>query len=91
VPEGMARNGGNRPDEIEKAVLELRPPDGRERTTPRNGQEADIVKVALLGTASQRGRIFARRDGKNGDAMSTRSVLRAKGMLPYSRINPKAR
>src|SRR5260370_19932157 len=66
----------NRPDEIEKAVLEITAPELPIRTTTRNGQDADIVNVALLGTASQMQGAFRAAGWKNGDAMWTRSVLR---------------
>jgi hypothetical protein len=64
------------PDEIEKAVMEISAPDLPLRTTTRFGQAADIVNIALLGTASQRDAAFRAAGWKNGDAMSTRSVLR---------------
>jgi hypothetical protein len=77
LPEGMAnQTEDNRPDEIEKAVLEITAPELPIRTTTRSGQEADIVNVALLGSASQMDGAFRAAGWKNGDAMSTRSVLR---------------
>jgi hypothetical protein len=77
LPEGMAKQTeDNRPDEIEKAVLEITAPELPIRTTTRNGQDADIVNVALLGSASQMEGAFGAAGWKNGDAMSTRSVLR---------------
>jgi len=77
LPEGMAdQTEDNRPDEIEKAVLEITAPELPVRTTTRNGQDADIVNVALLGSASQMDAAFHAAGWKNGDAMSTRSVLR---------------
>jgi hypothetical protein len=77
LPEGMAnQTEDNRPDEIEKAVLEITAPELPIRTTTRNGQDADIVNVALLGSASQMDGAFRAAGWKNGDAMSTRSVLR---------------
>ncbi len=66
----------NRPDEIAKAVLEITAPELPVRTTTRNGQAADIVNVALLGSTSQMDAAFRAAGWKNGDAMSTRSVLR---------------
>src|SRR5258707_11155578 len=66
----------NHPDEIEKAGLEITAPELPIRTTTRNGQNADIVNVALLGSASQMEGAFRAAGWKNGDAMSTRSVLR---------------
>jgi hypothetical protein len=77
LPEGMAdQTEDNRPDEIEKAVLEITAPELPIRTTTRNGQDADIVNVALLGSPSQMDGAFRAAAWKNGDAMSTRSVLR---------------
>src|SRR5258708_18338201 len=77
LPEGMAdQTEDNRPDEIEKAVLEITAPELPIRTTTRNGQDADIVNVALLGSASQMDGAFRAAGWKNGDAMSTRSGLR---------------
>jgi hypothetical protein len=65
-----------RPDEIEKAVLEITAPELPVRTTTRNGQDADIVNVALLGSAGQMDAAFRAAGWKNGDALSTGSVLR---------------
>jgi len=77
LPESAEREPENyRPDEIEKAVLEITAPELPIRTTTRNGQDADIVNVALLGSASQMDAAFRAAGWKNGDAMSTRSVLR---------------
>jgi hypothetical protein len=77
LPEGMAdQTEDNRPDEIEKAVLEITAPELPIRTTTRNGHDADIVNVALLGSASQMEGAFRAAGWKNGDAMSTRAVLR---------------
>jgi LssY C-terminus len=77
LPDGMANETeNNRPDEIEKAVLEITATELPVRTTTRNGQDADIVNVALLGSTSQMDAAFRAAGWKNGDAMSTRSVLR---------------
>jgi len=77
LPDGMANaTENNRPDEIEKAVLEITAPELPVRTTTRNGQDADIVNVALLGSTGQMDAAFRAAGWKNGDAMSTRSVLR---------------
>ena len=64
------------PDEIEKAVMEIAAPDLPLRTTTRFGQPADIVNIAFLGTEAQMSEAFRSAGWKNGDAMSTRSVLR---------------
>ena len=54
LPENAKRETENdRPDEIAKAVLEITAPELPVRTTTRYGQDADIVNVALLGSASQ--------------------------------------
>src|SRR6201984_1233965 len=77
LPDGMANaTENNRPDEIEKAVLEITAPELPVRTTTRNGQDADIVNVALLGSTGKMDAAFRSAGWKNGDAMSTRSVLR---------------
>ncbi|HVH50406.1 MAG TPA: LssY C-terminal domain-containing protein [Candidatus Bathyarchaeia archaeon] len=77
LPENSERAAdGNRPDEIEKAVLEITAPELPVRTTTRNGQDADIVNVALLGSASQMDAAFRAAGWKNGDKLSARSVLR---------------
>src|SRR6266436_1884298 len=77
LPENARRAPENdRPDEIEKAVLEITTPELPVRTTTRYGQDADIVNVALLGNTSQMDAAFRAAGWKNGDAMSTRSVLR---------------
>jgi hypothetical protein len=77
LPENMERDAdNNRPDEIEKAVLEITAPELPVRTTTRSGQDADIVNVALLGSASQMDAAFRAAGWKNGDKLSTRSVLR---------------
>ena len=66
----------NVPDEIERAILEITAPSLPERTTTRSGRAADIVNVALLGSEEQMGAAFRAAGWKNGDVMSTRSVLR---------------
>ncbi len=66
----------DRPNEIEKAVLEITTPELPVRTTTRYGQDADIVNVALLGSASQMDAAFRAAGWTNGDRLSTRSVLR---------------
>src|SRR5258708_34936847 len=73
----MGKQSGERlPDEIREAVWGTTPPELPIRTTTRNGQDADSVNVALLGSASQMEGAFRAAGWKNGDAMSTRSVLR---------------
>lgn len=47
-----------------------------ERTTTRNGEEADVVNVLLLGTREQITDAFAGAGWTNGDPASTRSVMR---------------
>jgi hypothetical protein len=77
LPENARPEAENyQPDEIEKAVMEITTPELPVRTTTRNGQDADIVNVALLGNAGQMDAAFRAAGWKNGDAMSTRSVLR---------------
>jgi LssY C-terminus len=77
LPENAKRGAENdRPDEIEKAVLEITTPELPVRTTTRYGQDADIVNVALLGSASQMEAAFRAAGWTNGDQLSTRSVLR---------------
>ncbi len=77
LPENARRAPENdRPDEIEKAVLEITTPELPVRTTTRYGQDADIVNVALLGNASQMDAAFHAAGWTNGDRLSTRSVLR---------------
>ena len=77
LPENATRETDNtRPDEIEKAVLEITAPELPVRTTTRYGQDADIVNVALLGSASQMDTAFRAAGWTNGDQLSTRSVLR---------------
>ena len=77
LPESTTREPEkDRPDETEKAVLEITTPELPVRTTTRNGQDADIVNVALLGSASQMDAAFRAAGWTNGDRLSTRSVLR---------------
>jgi hypothetical protein len=77
LPESAEHKTENyHPDEIEKAVLEITAPELPVRTTTRNGQDADIVNVALLGSAGQMDAAFRAARWKNGDALSTGSVLR---------------
>jgi len=77
LPENAKRETENdRPDEIAKAVLEITAPELPVRTTTRYGQDADIVNVALLGSASQMDAAFHAAGWTNGDRLSTRSVLR---------------
>jgi len=77
LPAGSQRKPeGNFPDEIEKAVMEITAPDLPERTTTRSGQPADIVNVALLGSAAQMDAAFRAAGWTSGDQLSTRSVLR---------------
>ena len=77
LPENAKRETENdRPDEIAKAVLEITAPELPVRTTTRYGQDADIVNVALLGSASQMEAAFHAAGWTNGDRLSTRSVLR---------------
>jgi hypothetical protein len=66
----------NNPDEIEKAVMEIISPTLPERTTTASGKSADIVNVALLGSEAQMGAAFRTAGWKNGDVLSTRSVMR---------------
>jgi len=73
------------PDEIAKAVLEITAGELPERTTTRNGQNADVVNVVLLGTKEQMEAAFQAAGWRNGDAMTTRSVLReAHAFLAFS-------
>jgi hypothetical protein len=77
LPENTRREPEkDRPDEIAKAVLEITAPELPVRTTTRYGQDADIVNVALLGSASQMDAAFRAAGWTNGDRLSTRSVLR---------------
>jgi hypothetical protein len=73
------------PDEIEKAVMEITASELPERTTTRFGQNADIVNVALLGTEEQMNAAFRAAGWKNGDRLSTGSVLRqARAFLSFN-------
>jgi hypothetical protein len=73
------------PDEIEKAVMEITASELPERTTTRYGQNADIVNVALLGTEEQMNAAFRAAGWRNGDQLSTRSVLRqARAFLSFN-------
>lgn len=73
------------PDEIAKAVLEITAGELPERTTTRYGQNADVVNVVLLGTKEQMESAFQAAGWRNGDAMTTRSVLReAHAFLAFS-------
>ena len=77
VPEeeqGIAEDSA--PDELAKAVLEITAGDLPERTTTRHGESADIVNMVLLGTKEQMDSAFRQAGWRNGDAMTTRSVLR---------------
>jgi hypothetical protein len=81
--QGSADNSA--PDEIAKAVLEITAGELPERTTTRSGQNADVVNVVLLGTREQMESAFQAAGWKNGDAMTTRSVLReAHAFLAFS-------
>jgi hypothetical protein len=81
--EREAENGA--PDEIEKAVMEITASDLPQRTTTRHGQNADIVNVALLGTEEQMNAAFRAAGWRNGDQLSTRSVLRqARAFLSFN-------
>ena len=62
--------------EIERATLEITAPTLPERTTTRNGQAADIVNVALMGSTEQMDRAFHAAGWKHGDPTSARSVMR---------------
>ena len=73
------------PDEIEKAVMEITVSELPQRTTTRTGQNADIVNVALLGTEEQMNAAFQAAGWRNGDRLSTRSVLReARAFLSFN-------
>jgi hypothetical protein len=64
------------PDEIERATMEITAPSLPERTTTRSGQAADLVNVALLGTAEQIDQAFHAAGWEHGDPTSTKSVMR---------------
>jgi len=66
----------NAPDEMQKALMGITIPELPGRTTTKNGRAADIVNVALLGTATQMNAAFRAAGWKNGDAMSMRSVMK---------------
>src|SRR5258706_4144376 len=56
-----------------------------QRTRTRSGQNADIVNVALLGTEEQMNAALQAAGGRNGDRLSTRSVLReARAFLSFN-------
>ena len=77
LPANLQRKADtNTPDGIERAVLEIIAPDLPRRTTTRHGQDADIVNVVLLGSEDQIDAAFRAAGWRNGDRMSTRSVLR---------------
>ena len=67
---------GSAPDEIDRATMEILAPSLPERTTTRNGQAADFVNVALVGTAEQMDQAFREAGWEHGDRTSTRSVIR---------------
>jgi hypothetical protein len=64
------------PDEMQKALMGITIPELPGRTTTKNGRAADIVNVALLGTATQMNAAFRAAGWKNGDAMSMQSVMK---------------
>jgi hypothetical protein len=66
----------NAADEMQKSVMELAASELPGRTTTRYGHPADVVNIALLGSEEQMGQAFRAAGWKNGDQMSTRSVLR---------------
>jgi LssY C-terminus len=64
------------PDPIDKALMEFAMSTLPERTTTRNGELADIVNVALVGSQGEMDAAFHAAGWKHGDPTSTRSVLR---------------
>jgi hypothetical protein len=77
LPASAVRSAeSNLPDEIQKSVMEMAASELPARTTTRYGHPADIVNIALLGSAEQMAAAFRAAGWKNGDQMSTRSVLR---------------
>jgi hypothetical protein len=77
VPERAEPNVAlNAPDEMQRALMGITIPELPGRTTTKNGRAADIVNVALLGTATQMNAAFRAAGWKNGDAMSMRSVMK---------------
>ena len=71
---GTAQDGA--PDDFGRATMEITAPSLPDRTTTRNGQAADFVNVALIGTAEQMNQAFRGAGWEHGDRTSTHSVIR---------------
>ena len=85
---GLAQAGV--PDEMERATMEITIPSLPERTTTRNGQAADFVNVALVGTAEQMDEAFQAAGWHHSDPTTTRSVIREMHALMALKNYPEA-
>ena len=76
---------GGEPDATRQAVMTIVAGELPGRTTTRYGQDADIVNVALVGTAEQMDAAFRAAGWANGDPTTPRSVLKqAHAFLSFS-------